>query len=470
MNRRHLLTCTLVALFMVAIVAGVGGQPIRAEEKSNNGAGVELTVYNENLALVKDRRQLDIPAGIGNLDFTDVSSLIDPTSVKFRSISIPAVKVLEQNYEYDVVSSEKLLQKYLGQKISVATLKGETIEGYLLSAEGNLLISSLPSGGQVKMISTGQIQTISFPELPGGLVIRPTLVWMVQNPDKAGPQQVEVTYLTGGLSWKADYVAIINANDDKVDLVGWVTLDNKSGATYTDARLKLVAGDVNRVQDEDNLRTKFLEEKVDAAPQSAGFQEQSFFEYHMYTLGRTTTVKNNQTKQVELLTANSVQAKKRFIYDGAVDPKKVKVTLEVKNTKENNLGIPLPKGRIRVQKADSEGSLQFIGEDAIDHTPKDETLSVFLGNAFDITGERIATNVSEPKDHVREETYKITLRNHKKEKATITVVEHLNYWTDWEIIKKDHVFTKTEAGKVEFNVIIPADGEETINYTVRYKW
>lgn len=460
---------SLLATLLVIVV--FSSMSIFASDQRQQGEGIELTVYNQDLALVKDRRTLEIPAGMGELRFSDVAALIDPTSVWFRSLTEPKVKVLEQNYEYDVISDVKLLQKYLGQKIRLATVKGENYEGYLVSTGDNLIIASKPEGGEVKVIKSAQIQAVFFPEMPGGLVVRPTLVWLLSNPDKAGNQQVEVTYLTRGISWKADYVATVNKNEDHLDLIGWVTLDNKSGSEYKQARLKLVAGDVNRVPEEEKLeRNKFyLMRAAKEEADDAGFEEESFFEYHLYTLGRSATIKNNQVKQVELLTSASIPAKKLFIYEGALNPKKVKVMLELKNSKENNLGMPLPKGRIRVQKADSEGSLQFIGEDQIDHTPKDEKIRIYLGNAFDITGERIRTEVREPGKNIREESYQITLRNHKKETVTITAIEHLNRWNEWQIIKKDCDFVKTDAGKAEFTVTIPADGEKVINYTVRYK-
>lgn len=457
-------------LTVLLIVVAVTGGGIFAVAKDQPGESVELTVYNQDLALVKERRMLELPSGVGELRFTDVAALIDPSSVWFRSLTDPKVKVLEQNYEYDVISDAKLLQKYLGQKIRLATVKGETYEGYLVGAGANLIIASKPEGGEVKVINSGQIQGVFFPELPGGLVIRPTLVWLLSNPNRAGKQQVEVTYLTRGISWNADYVATVNANDDRLDLIGWVTLNNESGSEYKGAKLKLVAGEVNRVPEERPETAKvFLmrSSKLEAA--DTGFEEESFFEYHLYTLGRTTTIKNNQVKQVELLNSAAIPAQKSYLYEGSVDPGKVKVMLELKNSKENNLGMPLPKGRIRVQKADSEGSLQFIGEDRIDHTPKDEKIRIYLGNAFDIKGERIRTEVREPSKNTREESYRITLRNHKKEPVTVTAVEHLNRWSEWQIIKKDHDFVKTEAGKAEFTVTIPADGEKVINYTVRYK-
>ena len=457
----------LTVLLIVVVVTGSG---IFAVAKDQPGEGVELTVYNQDLALVKERRMLELPSGVGELRFTDVAALIDPSSVWFRSLTDPKVKVLEQNYEYDVISDAKLLQKYLGQKIRLATVKGETYEGYLVGTGANLIIASKPEGGEVKVINSGQIQGVFFPELPGGLVVRPTLVWLLSNPNRTGKQQVEVTYLTGGLSWKADYVATVNQTDDRLDLIGWVTLNNESGIEYKEAKLKLVAGEVNRVPEERPEAAKvFLMRAAKEEVADAGFEEESFFEYHLYTLGRSTTIKNNQVKQVELLTAASIPVKKLFIYEGAINPDKVKVMLELKNSKENNMGMPLPKGRIRVQKADSEGSLQFIGEDRIDHTPKDEKVRVYMGNAFDIKGERIRTEVREPSKNIREESYRITLRNHKKEPVTITAVEHLNRWSEWQIIKKDCDFVKTEAGKAEFTVTIPAEGEKVINYTVRYK-
>lgn len=460
----------LLVVLLIIVTVNSGG--IFALDKYQPGEGVELTVYNQDLALVKERRMLELPAGVGEVKFTDVAALIDPTSVWFRSLTDSKVKVLEQNYEYDVISQVKLLQKYLGQKIRLATVKGESYEGYLVSTGANIIIASKPEGGEVKVINSEQIQGVFFPEMPSGLVVRPTLVWLLSNPNQARKQQVEVTYLTAGLSWKADYVATVNQNDDRLDLIGWVTLDNKSGSAYKQAKLKLVAGDVNRVPEEvrPEATKVFLMRAAKEDVADAGFAEESFFEYHLYTLGRSTTIKNNQVKQVELLTSASIPVQKLFIYEGAVNPEKVKVMLELKNSEENNLGMPLPKGRIRVQKADSEGSLQFIGEDRIDHTPKDEKVRVYMGNAFDIKGERIRTEVREPNKNTREESYRITLRNHKKEPVTITAVEHLNRWNEWQIIKKDHDFVKTEAGKAEFTVTIPADGEKVINYTVRYKW
>ncbi|NLY75256.1 MAG: DUF4139 domain-containing protein [Firmicutes bacterium] len=468
-NRFYLRIVFYSLLASLLVIAAFNGS-VRADHREMEG--VELTVYNHDLALVKERRIMELPAGIGELRFTEVAALIDPTSVWFRSLTEPKVRVLEQNYEYDIINDGKLLQKYLGQKIRMTTVKGDNYEGYLIGAGANLIIAAKPDGGEVKVIKSEQLQAVFFPEMPGGLVVRPTLVWLLSNPNKAGKQQVEVTYLTRGLSWKADYVATVNQLEDRLDLIGWVTLDNKSGSEYKQAKLKLVAGDVNRVPEtmRPEAEKVFLMRAAKEEAADAGFAEESFFEYHLYTLGRSTTLKNNQVKQLELLTGVSVPAQKLYIYEGALNPKKVKVMLELKNSKENNLGMPLPKGRIRVQKADSEGSLQFVGEDWIDHTPRDEKIRVYLGNAFDITGERIRTEAREPSKNIREESYRITLRNHKQEAVKITAIENLNRWNEWRIIKNDCDFVKTEAGKVEFTTTIPAGGEKAINYTVRYKW
>jgi hypothetical protein len=461
----------LLGALLISIGVSIGRPVCAAENNPAGPDGVELTVYNDDLALVKERRWLHLAGGVGSVSFTDVTARLDPTSVMFKPLETSKVRVLEQNYEYDVISDLKLLQKYLGARIKITDTKGVITAGYLMGAADNVILASRPDGGEVRVLKAAQIQAITFPELPSGLVTRPTLVWLLNNQGKAGRHLVEVSYLTGGLSWKTDYVATVNAGDDQVDLTGWVTLNNQSGGDFNHARLKLVAGDLNRVTKQGyagNKRVMF--DKMAMAAPEASFAEKSFFEYHLYTLTRPTTLKNYQIKQVELLTASAVPAQKRYIYEGAVDPKKVKVVLEVKNGKAENLGVPLPKGRIRVQKADHEGALQLIGEDQIDHTPQDEKICLNLGNAFDIKGERVKTEIKNPGRKVREESYRITLRNHKKTAVTVIVVENLSRWGEWKIIKNDRPFKKTAAGKAEFKLRIPVDGEETVNYTVRYKW
>lgn len=282
-NRFYLRIAFYSLLASLLVIAAFNGS-VRADHREMEG--VELTVYNQDLALVKERRIMELPAGFGELRFTEVAALIDPTSVWFRSLTEPKVRVLEQNYKYDVINDRKLLQKYLGQKIRLTTVKGDNYEGYLIGAGANLIIAAKPDGGEVKVIKSEQLQAVFFPEMPGGLVVRPTLVWLLSNPNKAGKQQVEVTYLTRGLSWKADYVATVNQLEDRLDLIGWVTLDNKSGSEYKQAKLKLVAGDVNRVPEtmRPEAEKVLLMRATKEEAADAGFAEESFFEYHLYVI------------------------------------------------------------------------------------------------------------------------------------------------------------------------------------------
>lgn len=466
---RYLGIGSVLVLMFSLTVWGAAEKTSPSQSQDKPLTGIELTVYNEQLALVKDQRYLELLSGVSTLSFSEVSALLDPSSVMIRTPGLKGVRVLEQNFEHDIVNDAKLLQKYLGQKIRITDLQGQIIEGYLLGTGDNLIIASEPNGGEVRIVKSTQIKSIDFTKLPGGLMVRPTLVWELQNSNSTAKHLVEVSYLTGGLSWKADYIATVSQDDDRIDLMGWVTLTNYSGIDYPGARLKLVAGDINRAPEEDRANAvQYLKAEM-ARNADQSFQEQNFFEYHLYTLTRPTTLKNNQLKQVELLTVANVPVQKQYIYEGLADGKRVKVMLEFENNQTNNLGLPLPKGTIRVQKADHEGSLQLIGEDRIDHTPKDEKVRVYLGNAFDIVGERVRTQVKEPSKNLREETYKITLRNHKQESVSITAIENVSGWHESKIIASNHPYRKGEAGKVEFTVTVPAGGEQVIEYTVRYK-
>ncbi|HLD82617.1 MAG TPA: hypothetical protein VI976_01550, partial [Candidatus Omnitrophota bacterium] len=453
-----------------------GSPAVLAEDKE----GVEVTVYNQNFGLVKDRRLISLKEGASDIRFSDVASQIEPTSVRFKSLTSPLGCIIqEQNYEYDLVSADKLLGKYIDKKIKMITMDDKVYEGILMSYDAeNIVISQ--SDILSLVCRRENIRDISFPELPEGLITKPTLMWQIAN-DKAGGHLCEVSYLTGGITWGADYVVVVDKADKNIDLSGWVTIDNKSGVVYKDASLKLIAGDVHRAQ-EKGPRTyapgmmKYAEM---AAPQ---FEEKAFFEYHMYTLQRKATVKDNQTKQITLLSANNVAVKKLFIYD-PVDysgwdwdyadsqskEQKVKVKIEFTNTKQNNLGMPLPKGKIKVFKSDTDGSLQFIGEDLIDHTPKDETIRLYLGDAFDLVGERKKTN-SRAGERWSEESFEISLRNHKEEDVEVNVVERLWRYANWKIIDKSGEFTKKDVQAIEFKVPVPKDKEAKVSYTVRYWW
>jgi len=362
--------------------------------------GVSLTIYNQNFALVRDKRFLDLEKGVSNIRFTDIASQIEPTSVHFKSLTAPDSCVIqEQNYEYDLVSATKLLSKYIDKKIKILAGSGTVYEGLLLSYDNNSIVIQDPADKSLNMVSRQEnINNIAFGSLPEGLITKPTLMWQIAN-DQSGKHLTEVSYLTGGINWLCDYVVVIDKLDKNIDLSGWVTIDNRSGVTYKDASLKLIAGDVHRVREESEylMRDKMMVAEAARAPQ---FEEKAFFEYHMYTLQRKATLKDNQTKQIALLNATGTPVNKLFIYDPAeygwynyqdaqtTNEQKVKVKIELVNSQKNNLGMPLPKGKVKVYKQDTDGKLEFIGEDAIDHTPKDEKIRLQLGDAFDVKGER----------------------------------------------------------------------------------
>lgn len=446
--------------------------------------GVDLTVYNQNLALVKERRTLDLELGINEVAFQDVAALIDPTSVLFRSLTNPSgTVVIEQNYEYDIVGSQKLLQKYVDQDIQLVTEDGSEYRGKLLSGTQDVILQA--ADGQVTVVKLDQVREYSFPRLPEGLITKPTLLWQVEAAE-AGTHDIEVTYMTRGVNWRADYVLLLDQADEKIDLDGWITLNNNSGATYEDARLKLIAGDIHRAQDE----LDYAEGEVYAAPTATKEQqveERAFFEYHLYEVQRPVTVKDRQSKQIEFATASAVPAVKFFVYDASQRPyyssvpitepsygytglRKVMVMVEFENSEEAGLGIPLPKGTVRVYKEDVDGSTQFIGEDRIDHTPRDEKVRLYLGDAFDIVGERTQTDFRKPSRRSMQESFEITIRNHKDEAVEVRVVEHMFRWMEWEITSTTHEYAKTDARTIEYRLDVPADGEETIEYTVFYRW
>lgn len=426
---------------------------------------VALTVYNDNLALVKEVRTLTLPEGVTQIKFQDVAAQIDPTSVYFKSLTAPEkVTILEQNYEYDLVNSIKILQKYIDQKINLEGKEGKRYTGTLLNASGKDVILRTEDGG-IKILNRQSILNMEFPRLPEGLITRPTLVWTLDS-QQAGKHEVEVGYLTSGIQWHAEYVGIANEADTQLDLSAWVSLDNKSGATYKEAQLKLVAGEIHRARE---IVPKYREAQAEyfSVAKKVQFKEKAFFEYHLYTLQRKATVANNQIKQISLFEPVEVAVKKIYSYDGAQDDNRVRVNLEFKNEKKVGLGMPLPKGKIRLYKRDTDGSLVFIGEDFIQHTPKDEEVKVYAGNAFDIVGKRVQKDRRSIGKNSWEEKWEITLRNHKAKAVEVHVIEHLQ--PDWEIIRSSHTYEKKDAFTIEFKVQVPRDGEEKIHYVVRYQ-
>lgn len=461
----------LLSIFVVGM--GLSSMSVPAQEAGGSVAtvteGIQLTVYNQNLAVVKDRRKMNLPQGIGTVTFTDVATQIDPTSVHFESLSDPAgTAIIEQNYEYDLVGPTKLLDKYIDAEIRIVTEDGAVFSGTLLSQnEGKIVLRD--ETGMIKVFTGNEtVVRIELLSLPEGLLTRPTLLWKTQS-TQGGNQICQVTYMTGGISWKADYVMVVNDKDTAVDLQGWVTLDNQSGATYKEARLKLIAGDVNRVQEErfDGAMMKRGMMAAAAEMPAPQFEEKTFFEYHMYTLQRPTTIRQAQTKQVQLFSASQVPAKKVYIFNGAQNGKKVEVKMEFKNTKENNMGMPLPKGKVRAFKADSDASLEFVGEDQIDHTPRNEDLRVLLGNAFDLVGERNQVDHRQVTQVVSEDTWEIKLRNRKTEPVTIKVVEP--QWGEWKVLRSNFPGTRKDAKTLEFEIQVAPDEEQILNYTVQVR-
>ncbi|MBI1762460.1 MAG: DUF4139 domain-containing protein [Acidobacteria bacterium] len=445
---------------------------------------VAITVYNSNLGLVKDTRTLRLPRGTSQLRFMDVAQQINATSVHIKSVTAPnALEVVEQSYEYDLLNPQKLLDKYVGKELTLVLKTLENNSEKLVPTNATLLSNN---GGQVWqignqiVINPTNVAEIRFDRLPQDLIAKPTLVWTLNN-TAAETHTVEASYLTTGLNWRSDYVLVVNQNDTKADLNGWVTLNNTSGTAYRNAELKLVAGDVNRVQEPlANLGGVRMEAmRAGAAPQPQ-FQEQAFFEYHLYTLQRQTNIKNNETKQISLLSSDNFNIKKELVVNGQAfyfqgynnpgEPVKEKVGVYVgfKNAKENNLGMPLPAGVVRVYKADGTGAQQFVGEDRIDHTPKDETVRIKLGDAFDVVAERKQTDFKNIARRVFEYAYEIRIRNHKDEAVTVVVNEPIG--GDWEMLSSTFPAEKTAAFAARFNVPVAKDGEAVLSYRVRVKF
>jgi hypothetical protein len=446
-------------------------------------------------AVVRQDRDVKLDRGRSTLKFTDVAALIDPTTVTFTSLTDPQTHIVEQNYQFDLVSTDKLLLKYIDRPITVernALGQTVTLSGTLLSSSEGLVLSD--KDGSIHALR--DYAALSFPELPGGLDTKPTLVWDVLAP-KGGSQRARVTYQTGGITWWADYNFVVNEGKDAasglLDLSAWVSIINMSGAAYPDAVLKLIAGDVNRLPPGGvpSLRKAPMEVAAAAAEAPPGFAEKAFFEFHLYTLGRRTTLPNNSTKQIELFEqARNVPFKKQLVYYGMAGPaygrpspitdrepgtpsnKKVDVYLELVNESRYGLGMPLPAGRIRVSKLDpADGSLEFIGEDRIDHTPKGEKIRTRLGSAFDVVGERRQLDfAADVKARWMEEEVEVRLRNHKDQPVDVLVKETLWRWSNWTIVKKSQDFQKEDSHTVQFPVSVPKDGESVLTYRVRYTW
>ena len=442
--------------------------------------GVSVTVYNNNFAIVKELRTLSLPGKVSTIQFQDVARHIDPTSVHFKSLTDPeSTVVLEQSYEFDLLSADKLLEKYIDRLVVVVTQDGERYQGTLLSFDAGQLV--IQGDDQLSMVQrSDNVRNLEFGKLPEGLLTRPTLLWKVAT-DNPGAHLAQVTYQTSDMNWKADYTAVINPNDTQMDMAGWVTITNRSGAAYKAARIKLIAGDVRRIEAPRQRKARRQAIESDAFELAAtGFAEKSFFEYHLYTLDRATDINDNQIKQIELLSAAAVPVVKRFVFEpggrywhrhhGQADLFKVNVYVEFRNDRASNMDMPLPKGKVRLYKADPEdGDLEFIGEDQIDHTPRDEQLRLYIGDAFDIVGDKKVTDRKQDEGW-REESIRIELRNHKEERVTIRVREHLGHSGQWEITAPSADFKKIDAATIQFDIPVEKRDKAELTYTVFYRW
>lgn len=445
-------------------------------------------------AVVRQEQTFDLARGRTIIRISDVPALIDPTTVSFESLTdSTGTRVVEQSFEFDLTSTRKLLEKYLDREVTVEQVQGnrvESITGALLSAREGIVLK----------LSDGSIRTISnfsgarLASLPGGLISKPTLVWDLAA-ERAGSHKARYGYQTQGITWWTDYNLTLNedSNACKLDVGAWVTIVNQTGATFTDAKLKLVAGDVQRAQPRSAADGAYpMAARAVAKSESAGFAEKSFFEYHLYTLGRPTTLSNNSTKQIELFpSARSVQCEKSLVYYGQAgwfngyyggpmtdrnfgnqSNKKIDVYLRFKNREDNRLGVPLPAGKIRVSKLDTaDQSLEFIGEDLIDHTARNETIQVKLGSAFDVVGERRQVDFRVDNNAKwMEEDIEVKIRNQKDVSATVIVKENLYRWANWTIKATSAKFEKVDARTVHFPLLVAKGAESVVRYTVRYTW
>ncbi len=459
--------------------------------------------YNQNFAwqvpgfaVIKELRTVALKGGLNELRFTNVAQFIDPTTVSFTDLTDPqGTSAFEQNFEFDLISPQKLYEQYIDRDVGLqVTQNGQAVivTGKVLAVNAGMFIVRTPNGLEFLPQGSGRIK---LPPLPlDGLVTKPTLVWKVAAAQR-GEHQIRTTYQTSGITWRSDYNLFLNEDDTRADLGAWVTLMNLSGASYKNARLKLIAGDVQRIQPQQPYLSGYAmarEMAVNGAG-SAGFQEKAFFEYHLYTLPRRTDILTNATQQITLFpTAREVAVEKVLVYYGLspqarlrffASPQtdrnlgtqsntKVDVYVRFHNQEDNNLGIPLPSGKVRVYKQDeADGELEFVGEDIIDHTPKNEEVLIKVGKAFDVVGQRTQTDFRvDHDDHWIIESFELKIRNHKEEPITVIIKENLYRWANWQITRTNDEYAKINARTIHFVVDIPPDGERTVTYTVKYTW
>ena len=438
-----------------------------------------VTVYNSDIALARNVRELTLPRGSFDLRFMDIAATVNPATVHFRSLTEPSrVSVLEQNYEYDLLEPDKLLRKYVGRDVVLVRRRSENGETREEEVKARLISYNAAPVWQIgnEIVTGMNADHIKFPELPGNLYTHPTLIWTLDNAG-AARHRVEASYLAGKLSWNADYVLTVGRDDKAADLDGWVTLANGSGTSFRNTKLQLVAGDLNRVREVMNKAMMYDARRAAAPAAESVMAQESFSDYHLYTLARKTTINNNETKQVSMLAGTGVPVRKRYVVEGQAfyyrnsqhpgSPIKdvVQVYYQFKNEERAGLGMPMPAGVVRVYQADSKGGTQFVGEDRITHTPKDEELNLKIGNAFDVTCERNQIDFEKIASNVYELEYAITLRNHKATPITVEVNEPIG--GTWKMVRSSHEWTKTAAWAAGFSVPVAADATAVLKYRVR---
>ena len=503
----------MLALLLVFRLTAGHAAPAAAQEKESvsDDNSTALTIYNQNFFVAREHVPLDLQPGVNQAEYAGIAAHLEPDSVILRDPNGHALQILEQNYRNDSVSPEMLLSFYEGKTIDFVV--GRNADGSDVKIKGKVIRSGYASPnyiqGYPQQASSQPIVEVDgvlrfglpgqpvFPALSADSILKPTLSWLLRT-DTAGKFNAEISYVSGGMNWQSDYNVVVQdqpgSKTDLLDMIGWITMRNFSGKTFEDARIKLMAGDVSKIEGQGVASRMYaMEDKaVNAAAMAPPVQEKAFDEFHLYTLQRPTTLRDAETKQVEFVRATGIHAQRLLIYDGAHSDQyayynqeqirqdvnygtasnpKVWVMEEFKNAEANHLGIPLPKGKLRFYRRDTDGHLEFVGENVIDHTPKDETIRVYTGNAFDVTGGRKRTSYHvDSSQHWMDESFEIRLRNHKKDAVEVRAVEHLYRWTNWKLTEQSADSRKTDAQTIEFPVTIAPNGEQVITYTVHYSW
>jgi hypothetical protein len=493
-------------LFLLCLCSVAWGQ-----EQTNDDSQPALTIYNQNFFVARERLPMNLTAGINHVQYAGIAAHLEPDSVILRDPNGRALQILEQNYRNDPISQELLLSYYEGKAIDFLVQRGDKQEtvrgkiirsGYVPSVTYANGYPQQPGYGQPIIEVDGVLRfglpgLPLFPALSGDSILKPTLSWALQTNDP-GKFDAEISYVSGGMSWQSDYNLVVSDKStpkfDVIDLVGWITMTNQSGKTFENARIKLLAGDVNKIDQRNPVPAMYAAEAKAMRNDAMApvVQEKSFDEFHLYTLQNSTTLRDQETKQVEFVRSTGIHALRLYVYDGAQvgqygyynmeqirqdqsygtqSNPKVWIMEEFKNSDVNHLGIALPKGKLRFYRRDTDGHLEFTGENTIDHTPKDETIRVYTGNAFDVVGERKRTSIHvDSRNNWLDESFEIKVRNHKKEAVNVRIVEHMYRWTNWSLTDQSQQSHKMDSQTAEFPVTIAPDGEQVVTYTVHYSW